>query len=708
MTGVRNRVDAFVDWGWDYFTSNRRAAGARPRRRRADRLGATTASWRPVAPRAMTVARASPPSTWRASQFATTSIYHFLFVPLTLGLAPLVAIMQTIWYRTGVDAWLRLTRFFGTLLLINFAIGVATGLVQEFQFGMNWSVYSNFVGGVFGAPLAIEGLAAFMLEATFLGLWIFGWDLLSARVHLATIWIAALGTWLSAYFILVANSWMQRPVGYEIVDGKAQLTDVGALLSNHFALTAWLHTILAGLIFGSMVVLGVSCWHFLRGRNVELFRRAAKLALIVAVPATLVQLSVGNRFGAAVHERAGDEDRRVRGAVGHLRAVRLLGVPDRRVLGAGPGPELRDHDPAPAVVDGHRLVRRPGPGPQPAAGAGGSKQFGPGNYMPRVRLMYWSMRVMAMLGVAMFLIAALGAWLYRRQALHKTRWFLRTAIVAIAFPYIAATAGWILTEMGRQPWIVQDLLKTADAVSPNLSTATIATSLGVFLALYLALGVVDFVLMRRYARAGPAAGRAGRAGLGAGDSASREPGEMGLEEFWFVLIAVLWGGYFLLEGFDFGVGMLLPVLPRDEREREHDVRLDRAGVGRQRGLARRRRRRDVRGVPGLVRDDVLRLLHRAAARPRAADRPRGLVRVTRSPSTPMRAWRTSRRSWSTTTSTRFRSWTAAASSASSARKTSCGRSCLQGSRADQGIFPSWFFFLLFRISDRILYTRCSA
>ncbi len=154
-------------------------------------------------------------------QFAMTSLYHFLFVPLTLGLAPLVAIMQTAWRRTGNDAWLRLTRFFGTLLLINFAIGVATGLVQEFQFGMNWSVYSEFVGNVFGAPLAIEGLAAFFLEATFLGLWIFGWNRLSPRVHLATIWLVVLGTWLSAYFILVANSWMQHPVGYELNNGRA-------------------------------------------------------------------------------------------------------------------------------------------------------------------------------------------------------------------------------------------------------------------------------------------------------------------------------------------------------------------------------------------------------------------------------------------------------------------------------------------------------
>src|ERR1700750_1841708 len=159
-------------------------------------------------------------------QFAMTSLYHFLFVPLTLGLAPLVAIMQTVWHRTGNDSWLRLTRFFGTLLIINFAVGVATGLVQEFQFGMNWSASSAYVGDVFGAPLAVEGLAAFFLESTFLGLWIFGWDHLSPRIHLATIWIAAIGTWLSPYFILAANSWMQRPVGYKVVNGKAELTNI--------------------------------------------------------------------------------------------------------------------------------------------------------------------------------------------------------------------------------------------------------------------------------------------------------------------------------------------------------------------------------------------------------------------------------------------------------------------------------------------------
>ena len=227
-------------------------------------------------------------------QFATTSLYHFLFVPLTLGLAPLVAVMQTIWHRTRNPDWLRLTRFFGTLMLINFAIGVATGLVQEFQFGMNWSIYSKFVGDVFGAPLAIEGLAAFMLESTFLGLWIFGWDRLSPRVHLATAYAFAIGSWLSAYFIIVANSWMQRPVGSTVNGGKAELTSVWALLSSRFAVWAYIHVILVGL------TTGVACWHLVRNRNHELFRRAAKLALIVGVPVSAVNLGVGSQMGVVV------------------------------------------------------------------------------------------------------------------------------------------------------------------------------------------------------------------------------------------------------------------------------------------------------------------------------------------------------------------------------------------------------------------------
>jgi cytochrome bd ubiquinol oxidase subunit I len=431
-------------------------------------------------------------------QFATTSLYHFLFVPLTLGLAPMVAVMQTLWRRSGDESWLRLTRFFGTLLLINFAIGVATGLVQEFQFGMNWAVYSKYVGNVFGAPLAIEGLVAFFLEATFLGLWIFGWDHLSPRLHLATIWLAALGTWLSAYFILVANSWMQHPVGYKIVDGEAHLTSVSALLTNEFALRAYLHTILAGLIFGSIVMLGVACWHLLRGHEVELFTRAAKLALIVAVPVTLLQLFVGNRFGEAVTSA---QSMKIAASEAQWNTCQPCGFSLFQIGG------FSENDETPSfAITVPRILSYMATGSFDGKVQGlnqlqaqEQKQYGPGNYMPNVRVIYWSMRVMAFAGVLMFLVSAVGAWLYRKRRLERSRWFLRTAIATMALPYIAASAGWVLTEMGRQPWIVQGLLKTSDAASATVSTPMIALSLTVFVCLYVILGIVDVVLMRRYA-----------------------------------------------------------------------------------------------------------------------------------------------------------------------------------------------------------------
>jgi cytochrome bd ubiquinol oxidase subunit I len=433
------------------------------------------------------------------AQFATTSVYHFLFVPLTLGLGPIVATFQTLWHRSGDERWLRLTRFFGTLFLINFAIGVATGLVQEFEFGMNWSVYSRFVGNVFGAPLAVEGLAAFALESTFLGLWIFGWNRLSPRLHLATLWIAVLGTWLSAYFILVANSWMQHPVGYKIVDGEAQLTSVWALLSNDFALRAYLHTILAGLIFGSIVVLGVCCWHFLRRHDVDLFRNAAKVALIFAVPATFFQLIVGNRFGEAVTSQ---QSMKIAASEAQWSTCQPCSFSLFQIGG------FTESDETPSFsIQIPRLLSYMATGSFDGQVQGLTElqrqeelKYGAGNYMPNIRVIYWSMRVMAFAGVLMFLVAALGAWLYWKKRLEGARWFHRTALASIALPYIAATAGWILTEMGRQPWIVQGLLKTSEANSPSVSTTWLGISLGVFIALYVILGVVDFVLMRRYAR----------------------------------------------------------------------------------------------------------------------------------------------------------------------------------------------------------------
>ena len=437
-------------------------------------------------------------------QFASTSIYHFLFVPLTLGLGPLVATMQTIWHRTGNEAWLRLTRFFGTLFLINVAIGVATGLVQEFEFGMNWSVYSRFVGNVFGAPLAVEALAAFALESTFLGLWIFGWNRLSPRLHLATIWIVVVGSWLSAYFILVANSWMQHPVGYKIVNGEAQLTSVWALLSNGFALRAYLHTILAGLIFGSIIMLGVCCWHFLRNHDVELFRNAAKLALIVAVPVTLLQLVVGNRFGEAVTSA---QSMKIAASEAQWDTCQPCGFSLFQIGGFS-----KDDQTPSFSITIPRLLSYMATGSFKGQVQGltelqrqEQRKYGRDNYMPNVRVIYWAMRVMAFAGVLMFLVAALGAWLYWKKKLERARWFHWTALVAIALPYIAATAGWILTEMGRQPWIVQNLLKTSEANSPSVSTTWLGISLGVFVTLYVVLLVVDFVLMRRYARLDPPA-----------------------------------------------------------------------------------------------------------------------------------------------------------------------------------------------------------
>jgi cytochrome d ubiquinol oxidase subunit I len=435
-------------------------------------------------------------------QFATTSIYHFLFVPLTLGLAPLVAIMQTKWHRSGDEAWLRLTRFFGTLLLINFAIGVATGLVQEFQFGMNWSVYSTFVGGVFGAPLAIEGLAAFFLESTFLGLWIFGWNRLSPRLHLATIWLVVLGTWMSAYFILVANSWMQRPVGSKVSGGEAQLTNVWDLLSSRFALYAFTHTMLVALTMGSLVVFGVACWHLLRGSNVELFRRAAALALIVAVPATVANMAVGSRFGLATTDY---QPMKIAAAEALWNTEQPAGFSLFQIGG------FSQSDEKPSVVlQVPKLLSFLATGSFSASvegmnqvNQGYQQRYGQGSYIPPVRTVYWSMRAMAYAGALMVLVTLLGAWFYRRGTLLTKRWFLWTAVVAIALPYVAATAGWLLTEVGRQPWIVQGLLRTSEAHSPSVGTATVATSLGVFVVLYVALGVLDVILMRRYARLDP-------------------------------------------------------------------------------------------------------------------------------------------------------------------------------------------------------------
>jgi cytochrome d ubiquinol oxidase subunit I len=433
-------------------------------------------------------------------QFATTSIYHFLFVPLTIGLAFLTAILQTLWYRKGHPEHLRLTRLFGTLLVINVAVGVVTGLVQEFQFGMNWSAYSRYVGDVFGAPLAIEGLAAFFLESTFLGLWLFGWDRLSRRVHLATIWAVALGGMLSAAFIMAANSWMQRPVGYQLsaAGDRAQLTDIGAVLTNVVFVWALLHVLAASLVTGGVVMLAVSAWHLRRKSSADMFERSAKVAVVVLIPATMLVLFFGGRLG--INETK-YQPMKIAAAEGQWNTCQPCSFSVFQIGGGN-----NDQTPTKIIQVPHLLsVLSTGTWNGQVVGLNQlqtqyQQQYGPGNYIPNVFIQYWSMRTMAYLGVLVLLLSLWGAWLIWRKKLGSAKWFQRLAIWATVLPFLINTAGWMLTENGRQPWIVQGLQLVSDAVSPSNSVTTIVISLSVFVLLYAVLGVVDFLLMRYFAR----------------------------------------------------------------------------------------------------------------------------------------------------------------------------------------------------------------
>ena len=435
-------------------------------------------------------------------QFALTSIYHFLFVPVTMGLSFLVAVMQTLWHRSSNEAWLRLTRFFGTLLLINVAVGVVTGLVQEFQFGMNWSAYSRYVGDVFGGPLAMEGLAAFFLESTFLGLWLFGWGRLSKRVHLFCIWMVALGSSLSAAFIMAANSWMQHPVGYAPgTNGEPpRLDDIGAVFANPVFLWGYLHVLLAALATGTLVLLAVSAWHLRKGIEVAAFTKSTALAISLLVPVSIALVLVGSQLGV-IETRY--QPMKIAAAEAQWETCQPCSFSAFQIGGGN-----NDEDPTKVIAIPHLLsllatLKWDGQ----VVGlnelqASYEQQYGPGNYIPNVFVQYWSMRVMAYLATGIVLLSLWGAWLLYRRRLAEAKWFQRVAIWAVFTPFVMNTAGWMLTENGRQPWIVQGLMKTADGISPSVSTAEIVISLTVFALLYLALGIADLVLMLRYARRG--------------------------------------------------------------------------------------------------------------------------------------------------------------------------------------------------------------
>jgi len=443
-------------------------------------------------------------------QFAVTITYHYFFVPLTLGLAPLLAVMETLYVRTGDETYKRMTKFWGKLFLINFAMGVVTGIVMEFQFGMNWSQYSRFVGDIFGAPLAIEALVAFHLEATFLGVWLFGWERLSKKMHCAAIWLVAFAVNLSALWIVLANSFMQHPVGFAIRNGRAEMTDFAALVLNPYLRVTFPHVLLGGVVTGAFFVLAVSAWHLLRGNHSDFFQRSAHLAAIYGVIGALglafsghaqtqrtvkvqpMKLAAAealweteNPASFSLFTVGNESQRRDAFAIRIPRLLSLLAY--NRLAGAVKG--IRDLQ------------------------AEYEQEYGPGNYVPPVCVTYWSFRVMVGAGLLMIALAGLTLHLSSRGTLPESKWCLRWIPLALVLPYVANTAGWMMAEVGRQPWIVFGVMKTNDAVSPTVSAGMVLTTLILFTAVYGALLVVDVKLLWKYARNGPEAAGAAASDL---------------------------------------------------------------------------------------------------------------------------------------------------------------------------------------------------
>ncbi|MHB1211537.1 MAG: cytochrome ubiquinol oxidase subunit I [Candidatus Nanopelagicales bacterium] len=441
-------------------------------------------------------------------QFGITTVYHFLFVPLTLGTVWLVAGFQTAYYRTGKVKYLQLTKFFGKLFLINFAMGVVTGIVQEFQFGMNWSDYSRFVGDVFGAPLAIEGLLAFFLESTFLGLWIFGWDRLPKRIHLMTIWAAALGTMLSAYFILAANAFMQHPAGYEIdpETGRAVLNDIGAVLFQNTAVIAFFHTMFAAFLVSGAGVAAVGAWMVMKDRQAGVFRPAIKVgawAILVA--------AVGISYTGDVNMKIMVDQQPMKVAAAEALYQTQENAPFS-ILSIGDV----SGDSAVAIIEVPGLLSwlATGTWDGPASTVQGINnlqaqyleeypQYGPGmNFVPYVPVTYWGFRLMIGLGMIAALYALIVLWAFRGGRAPRSRLFAVFNGVIVLFPLFGISAGWIFTEMGRQPWVVFGEQITADGVSPLLTTTEVWISMIGFTLLYAVLAIIEVTLLLKYVRQG--------------------------------------------------------------------------------------------------------------------------------------------------------------------------------------------------------------
>ena len=436
-------------------------------------------------------------------QFAITCVYHFFFVPLTLGLSVLVAIMETLYVRTNNPVYKQMAQFWGKLFLINFAMGVVTGIVMEFQFGMNWSEYSRFVGDIFGAPLAIEALLAFFLESTFLGIWIFGWEKLSKKLHAAAIWLVAIGSNLSALWILIANSFMQEPVGYQLVENgtRAELVDFGKVVFNPNVWQQFPHVVLSGFTTASIFILGISAYHLLRKKSVDFFRRSVQIAAIFGLVSALLVMLVGHSQGQHMVKT---QPMKMAAAEALWKSMDPASF---SLITIGNEPERRDvfSIRIPGVLSFLAYNKFSGE----VKGildlqAEYEKTYGPGNYIPPIAVSYWAFRIMIGAGMLMFLL--IGYLLYlsmKKKDLPRNRW-TRLLPLMIGLPYFANTAGWMLTELGRQPWVVFGILKTEDAVSKVVKPGMVLSSLLIFTLLYGVLMAADIYLLAKFAKAGPA------------------------------------------------------------------------------------------------------------------------------------------------------------------------------------------------------------
>jgi cytochrome d ubiquinol oxidase subunit I len=425
-------------------------------------------------------------------QFAVTSMFHFIFVPLTLGLSILVAIMETRYVRTGNELYLGMAKFWGKLFLINFALGVVTGITLEFQFGMNWAEYSRYVGDIFGAPLAIEATLAFFLESVFIGVWIFGWNKVSKRMHAISIWIVAFASSLSALWILLANGWMQHPVGYVLRNGRAEMVDFIAMLTNPYGLLKFAHTVVSGYVVAAFFVMGISAWHLLRNSKPEFFKTSFRMGAVFGLISIFLVILSGD-YSAVVVADAQPVKFAAMESMWETKAgagMNLVTWPDtaneRNFVETATIPKLLSY------LAYHRTD----------AVVKGMKEF-PKEDRPPVLPVFLSFRAMVGMGFFMTLLAILAVFVSWRGTIEKYPLLLRVLLYSIPIPYLANQLGWIVAEVGRQPWIVYNVLRTSDAVSTSISVAQVTGSLIGFTLLYSFLGFVDIFLLVKYARKGP-------------------------------------------------------------------------------------------------------------------------------------------------------------------------------------------------------------